>query len=35
LIMAAATFSVLPVAILYFMTQRTFIESVATSGLKG
>jgi len=35
LVMAAATFSVLPVAILYFMTQRTFIESVATSGLKG
>jgi ABC-type glycerol-3-phosphate transport system permease component len=35
LIMAAATFSVLPVAILYFLTQRTFIESVATSGLKG
>jgi ABC-type glycerol-3-phosphate transport system permease component len=35
LVMAAATFSVLPVAILYFLTQRTFIESVATSGLKG
>lgn len=35
LVMAAATFSVLPVAVLYFMTQRTFIESVATSGLKG
>ena len=35
LVMAGATFSVLPVAILYFMTQRTFIESVATSGLKG
>jgi len=35
LMMAAATFSVLPVALLYFMTQRTFIESVATSGLKG
>jgi ABC-type glycerol-3-phosphate transport system permease component len=35
LVMAAATFSVLPVALLYFLTQRTFIESVATSGLKG
>ncbi len=35
LVMAAATFSVLPVAILYFLAQRTFIESVATSGLKG
>jgi ABC-type glycerol-3-phosphate transport system permease component len=33
--MAAATFSVLPVALLYFMTQKTFIESVAKSGLKG
>jgi ABC-type glycerol-3-phosphate transport system permease component len=35
LVMAAATFSVLPVALLYFLTQRTFIESVARSGLKG
>jgi ABC-type glycerol-3-phosphate transport system permease component len=35
LVMAAATFSVLPVAILYFLTQKTFIESVAASGLKG
>jgi ABC-type glycerol-3-phosphate transport system permease component len=35
LVMAGATFSVLPVALLYFMTQRTFIESVARSGLKG
>jgi ABC-type glycerol-3-phosphate transport system permease component len=35
LIMAAATFSVLPVVLLYFLAQKTFIESVATSGLKG
>ena len=35
LVMAAATFSVLPVVLLYFATQKTFIESVATSGLKG
>jgi ABC-type glycerol-3-phosphate transport system permease component len=35
LIMAAATFTILPVVILYFLTQRTFIESVASSGLKG
>jgi ABC-type glycerol-3-phosphate transport system permease component len=35
LIMAGATFSVLPVVLLYFATQKTFIESVATSGLKG
>jgi ABC-type glycerol-3-phosphate transport system permease component len=35
LIMAAATFTILPVLILYFLTQRTFIESVASTGLKG
>ena len=35
LVMAGATFSVLPVVLLYFVTQKTFIESVATSGLKG
>lgn len=35
LIMAAATFTILPVVILYFLTQKTFIESVASSGLKG
>ncbi len=35
LVMAAATFSVLPVVLLYFMTQKTFVESVVTSGLKG
>jgi ABC-type glycerol-3-phosphate transport system permease component len=35
LIMAAATFTILPIVVLYFLTQRTFIESVAASGLKG
>jgi ABC-type glycerol-3-phosphate transport system permease component len=35
LIMAAATFTILPVIILYFLTQKTFIESVASSGVKG
>lgn len=35
LIMAAATFTILPIVVLYFLTQRTFIESVASSGLKG
>jgi ABC-type glycerol-3-phosphate transport system permease component len=35
LIMAAATFTIMPIIILYFLTQRTFIESVASSGLKG
>lgn len=35
LIMAASTFTILPIIVLYFLTQRTFIESVASSGLKG
>jgi ABC-type glycerol-3-phosphate transport system permease component len=35
LIAAAATFAILPVVALYFLTQKTFIESVAASGLKG
>mgnify|MGYP000349685121 CR=1 FL=1 len=35
LVMAAATFSVLPVVLLYFLAQKTFIGSVAPSGLKG
>jgi ABC-type glycerol-3-phosphate transport system permease component len=35
LIMAAATFSILPVVVLYFLAQKTFVESVASSGLKG
>jgi ABC-type glycerol-3-phosphate transport system permease component len=35
LIMAAATFTIFPIVLLYFLTQRTFIESVAASGLKG
>jgi ABC-type glycerol-3-phosphate transport system permease component len=35
LILAASTFTILPIIILYFLTQRTFIESVASSGLKG
>jgi multiple sugar transport system permease protein len=35
LIMAASTFTILPIIVLYFLTQKTFIESVAASGLKG
>jgi ABC-type glycerol-3-phosphate transport system permease component len=35
LILAASTFTILPIIALYFMTQRTFIESIASSGLKG
>ena len=34
-IMAAAFLSLLPVAVLFFFTQRTFIEGIALTGLKG
>lgn len=34
LLMAASTLVVLPVIILFFFTQRTFIEGIATSGSK-
>jgi len=34
-IMAAAFLSLLPIAILFFFTQRTFIEGIALTGLKG
>jgi len=33
--MAAATFTVLPIILLYFLAQRQFIEGIASSGLKG
>lgn len=33
--MAGAVITMTPVLILYFFTQRTFIEGIATSGLKG
>jgi ABC-type glycerol-3-phosphate transport system permease component len=33
--MAGAVITMMPVLILYFFTQRTFIEGIATSGLKG
>lgn len=33
--MAGAVITMAPVLILYFFTQRTFIEGIATSGLKG
>lgn len=35
LLMAASLLIVLPVLILFFMTQRTFIEGIATTGMKG
>lgn len=33
--MAGAVIIMLPIVVLYFFTQKTFIESVATTGLKG
>ena len=34
LLMAASTFSLLPLVVLFFLTQKTFIEGIAGSGLK-
>ena len=35
LLMAAATFTILPIIVIYFLAQRQFIEGIASSGLKG
>jgi multiple sugar transport system permease protein len=35
LLMAASTLVVLPIVVLFFFTQRTFIEGIAMTGLKG
>jgi multiple sugar transport system permease protein len=35
LLMAASTLVVLPVIMLFFLAQRTFIEGIATTGTKG
>jgi len=35
LLMAAATLVLLPVVVLFFFTQRTFIQGIAVTGLKG
>jgi multiple sugar transport system permease protein len=35
LLMAASTLVVLPVVILFFVAQKTFIEGIATTGMKG
>ena len=35
LLMAASTFTILPIVVLYFLAQRQFIEGIASSGLKG
>ena len=33
--MAAATFALVPVLIIYFFTQRLFIQGIVLSGSKG
>ena len=35
LLMAAATFTILPILVLFLLAQREFIEGIARSGLKG
>jgi multiple sugar transport system permease protein len=35
LLMAASTLTVLPIMILFFFTQRTFIEGISMTGIKG
>jgi len=35
LLMAAATFTMLPIVVLYFVAQRQFIEGIAAGGVKG
>ena len=34
-IMAATTMSTVPIILLFFFAQRTFIEGIAMTGLKG
>lgn len=34
-LMAASTVTILPIIIMYFFTQRTFIEGIALTGVKG
>jgi multiple sugar transport system permease protein len=34
-LMAASTVTIVPIIILYFLTQRTFIEGIAITGIKG
>ena len=35
MLMAAAVLVILPVIVLFFLTQKTFIQGIATTGLKG
>jgi multiple sugar transport system permease protein len=34
LLMAASVLVVLPVIVLFFLTQKTFVQGIATTGLK-
>jgi len=34
-LMAAATMTILPVVLIYFVAQRWFMEGISTTGLKG
>jgi multiple sugar transport system permease protein len=33
--MAASTVTILPVIVIFFLTQRTFVEGITVTGLKG
>jgi multiple sugar transport system permease protein len=33
--MAASTVTILPIVILFFVAQRTFVEGVTVTGIKG
>jgi ABC-type glycerol-3-phosphate transport system permease component len=33
--MAASVITIAPILLLYFLTQKTFTEGIATTGLKG
>ena len=35
LMMAASTLTMIPTVILFFLTQRTFIEGITLTGIKG
>jgi multiple sugar transport system permease protein len=35
LLLAAAVLFTLPIVVLFFLTQRTFLEGIATTGIKG
>jgi multiple sugar transport system permease protein len=35
MLMAAATVATLPIILLFFLTQKTFIQGITMTGLKG